>query len=66
MLGWDDPYNSYDYWNLIFDVPQIADMKRNERDLKPNDTYVKNNDIGEYQETQDSGKAFSIIKDWGI
>ena len=40
LLSWNDPERSYDYWNLIFDVPELAAMKRKEREIETDDAYV--------------------------
>lgn len=28
LIGWADPYSSYDRHNIIFDTPKVAQMKR--------------------------------------
>ncbi len=40
LLSWNDLDRSYDYWNLIYDVPEVAAMKRRERELETDDAYV--------------------------
>lgn len=67
LLSWDDPYNSYDFWNLIYDIPSVAQKKREERELTANDAYVGDHVIDTVQlssRTIDQ-KIFSIVKDWG-
>ena len=56
LFSWDDPYNSYDYWNLIYDIPQIA------QETKGFDTDDAN---GEDETSYNLDKLFSIVKDWG-
>lgn len=66
MLSWDDPYQSYDYWNLIYDIPEIAAKKRQARELTTNNSYVGNEGEGVEVVSEDIkyNKLFATIKDW--
>ena len=56
LYSWDDPYNSYDYWNLIHDIPRIA---QKEKELDSDDADFEN------EASYNLDTLFSIVKDWG-
>ena len=65
LLGWDDPYHSYDHWNLIYDIPAVAAKKREHRELTCDDAYV--GDETEESPEDNTSKdlyLFSTVHDW--
>lgn len=40
LIGWADPYSSYDSHNIIFDVPKILKAKMAQRKLDQNDAFA--------------------------
>jgi hypothetical protein len=65
LLGWDDPYHSYDYWNLIFDIAEVAEKKRQERELTTDDAYVADSFEDQPMKSNLSNLLiFSTVKDW--
>jgi len=57
LIGWKDPYNSYDYHNLIFDVPWEG-MPRQKASAKGGSAERKDGVGPDRRETP----LFSIIK----
>ena len=55
LFSWDDPYKSHDYWNLLKDIPQIA-QKKIELDTDQADV--------EDEVSFEVDMLFSIVKDW--
>lgn len=71
LLSWDDPYNSYDFWNLIYDIPEVAERKRKERELTTNNAYVGNDGVKKLTKMESvrtaaaqNAKLLSIVQDW--
>ena len=66
LLGWDDPYKSYDFWNLIYDVPIVAKMKRETRSLTTDGAYVADNNEGDSDGRGDASKKYDISRIFSI
>ena len=49
LIGWEDPYSSYDSHNIIFDVPKVAEEKRAQRKLHQDDAFAS--DVKEQQDS---------------
>mmetsp|Transcript_8946 Transcript_8946/g.9816 ORF Transcript_8946/g.9816 Transcript_8946/m.9816 type:complete len:380 (-) Transcript_8946:176-1315(-) len=66
LMGWKDPYNSYDFWNLIYDIPEVAEKKRQERILHADEAYVGDEGLAKdiSQKIKYDGQIFSIVQDW--
>lgn len=65
MIGWDDPDTHYDAYNLIYDIPRLAQQKSKERTLHRLGEFVsdENND-GELDDDGNNAPIFSIAKSW--
>ena len=76
LLGWRDPTNSYDFWNLIYDIPHVSERKRQQRELITNDSHVGDTDMNRSSFeispktaavfAKQNARLFSIVQDWGL
>jgi hypothetical protein len=65
LIGWEDPENSYDSNNMIFDVPRMRELKTKQlmQRLNSRTDTVQENATEEMTETIDN-PCFHIIKHW--
>lgn len=67
LMSWNDPYNTYDFWNLIYDIPAVAQVKRQKRELTTNDAYVDDDEDAleeDIPEKMKISKLVSVVGDW--
>ena len=70
LIGWSNPYSSYDTQNIIYDVPKIAAMKLMQRKIMSDDTYssdafVDNVDNEDNVDRVVDLPIFAVVESWG-
>ena len=64
LIGWKDPYTSYDSHNLIYDIPQMAHAKEKFRSLRTDATFASNEFVDNELASLENEKVFSAVKSW--
>lgn len=66
LIGWTDPYSSFDSHNLIFDVPKIAIAKQNTRQLDADDNFASDDFEDDFVQVLDESQPhiFSLVRSW--